>query len=260
VTLAPYLQRSLIELVLLAGLAGLLGSWIVLRRLAFFTHAIGTAAFPALVVAGPWGIPAQLSGLGAALGFGGALERLARTRRVDTDAATGLLLVGALALGVVLASDVYHSGAGVDRLLFGSLIALEPSDLWLTAAALAAALLADAALARAWLAGGFDEDAARAAGVKTALADRALVLAVAAAVAVCLSAVGALLVSVVLVVPAATVRHFEPRLRVQQGATVALAAVEGVVAVFTADALDVGPGPAMAVIGAAVFALAAVVR
>jgi manganese/iron transport system permease protein len=258
--LAPYLQRSLVELVLLAGLAGVLGTWIVLRGLAFFTHAIGTAAFPGLVVAGPWGIPAQLAGLGAALGFGGALERLGRTRRVDTDAATGLLLVAALAVGVVLASDVYHSGAGVDRLLFGSLIALEPSDLWLTAAALAAALLADAALARAWLADGFDPDAARATGVRTALAHRVLLLAVAAAVAVCLSAVGALLVSVVLVVPAATVRRFEPRLRSQQAASAALAAVEGVVAVFTADALNVGPGPAMAVIGATVFALAGVVR
>lgn len=259
-TLAPYLQRALIELVLLAGLAGVLGTWIVLRGLAFFTHAIGTAAFPGLVVAGPWGIPAQLAGLGAALGFGGALERLARTRRVDIDAATGLLLVGALAVGVVLASDVYHSGAGVDRLLFGSLIALEPSDLWLTAAALAAVLLADAGLARAWLAGGFDADAARASGLRTTLAERALLVAVAVAVAVSLSAVGALLVSVVLVVPAATVRRFEPRLRTQQAATAALAAVEGVAAVLAADALDVGAGPAMAVIGAAVFAAAAVMR
>jgi ABC-type Mn2+/Zn2+ transport system permease subunit len=260
VTLAPYLQRALIELILLAGLAGVLGSWVVLRGLAFFTHAIGTATFPGLVVAGPWGIPAQVAGLGAALGFGGALERLARTRRVDTDAATGLLLVAALAVGVVLASDVYHSGAGVDRLLFGSLIALQPADLWLSAAALAAAVLADAALGRAWLAGGFDADGARAAGVRTTLGDRVLLLAVAAAVAVCLSAVGALLVSVVLVVPAATVRRFEPRLRVQQAATVALAAMEGVTAVLAADALDVGAGPAMAVIGAAVFALAAVAR
>jgi ABC-type Mn2+/Zn2+ transport system permease subunit len=260
VTLAPYLQRALIEMILLAGLAGVLGTWIVLRGLAFFTHAIGTAAFPGLVVAGPWGIPAQLAGLGAALGFGGALERLARTRRVDTDAATGLLLVGALAVGVVLASDVYHSGAGVDRLLFGSLIALEPSDLWLTAAALAAAVIANAGLARAWLAGGFDTDAARTSGVRTTMADRGLLIAVAAAVAVCLSAVGALLVSVVLVVPAATVRRFEPRPRVWQAATVALAAVEGVIAVLAADALDVGAGPAMAVIGAAVFAAVSVAR
>ena len=50
---APFMQRALLESLLLAVLAGVLGSWIVLRRLAFFTHGVGTAAFPGLVVAGP---------------------------------------------------------------------------------------------------------------------------------------------------------------------------------------------------------------
>ena len=132
---APYIQRGIVEMLLLAVIAGVLGTWVVLRRLPFFTHAIGTATFPGLVVAGPWGVPAQLTALVCAVGFGGALERLQRTRRIDSDAAIGLLLVAALAIGVVLASDVYHSDASVDRLLFGSLIALTPLDLWLTAAA-----------------------------------------------------------------------------------------------------------------------------
>ena len=124
---APYMQRALVEILLLAVLAGALGAWIVLRRLAFFTHSVGTAAFPGLVVAGPWGIAPQLAALGAALGFAGARERLARDG--DEDAATGILLVGALALGALLASDVYRSGAGVDRLLFGTLIGLSDQDL-----------------------------------------------------------------------------------------------------------------------------------
>src|SRR4051795_7306780 len=110
-TVAPYLQRGIVEVLLLAVLAGVVGTVVVLRRLPFFTHAVGTATFPGLVVAGPWGVPAQLTALACAAGFGGALERLQHTRRIDTDAATGLLLVAALAIGVVLASDVYHSGA-----------------------------------------------------------------------------------------------------------------------------------------------------
>ena len=130
---APYIQRGIVEILLLAVIAGVLGTWVVLRRLPFYTHAIGTATFPGLVVAGPWGVPAQLTALACAVGFGGVLERIQRSRRIDTDAAIGLLLVAALAIGVVLASDVYESGAGVDRLLFGSLIALTPLDLWLTA-------------------------------------------------------------------------------------------------------------------------------
>ena len=63
--------------------------------------------------------------------------------------------------------------------------------------------------------------------MRTALADRLLLLALAVAVVVSLDAVGALLVTVVLIVPAATVRLFEPALRAQQLATFALAAVEG---------------------------------
>jgi manganese/iron transport system permease protein len=257
---APYLQRALIELLLLAVLAGVLGSWVVLRRLAFYTHAVGTATFPGLVVAGPWGIAPQLAALGAALGFGAGIERLSGSRRVDSATATGLLLVAALAGGVVLASDVYESGAGVDRLLFGTLIGLEERDVWLTAAVAAGALVLGAALRRAWLATAFDEGSARALGVPTALADRLLLAAVAVAVVVSLDAVGALLVAVVLVVPAATVRLLVGDLRSLQLGTTALAAAEGVAALLLADALNVGPGPAMAAIGGAVFALVAAVR
>ena len=77
---------------------------------------------------------------------------------------------------------------------------------------------------------------------------------------VALAAVGALLVSVVLVVPAATVRLVARDLRTLQLGTGALAAVEGVAALWLADGLNVSPGPAMAVLGGAVFALVAVAR
>ena len=107
-TRAP-VSRAIAELVLLALLAGVLGSWIVLRRYAFYTHAVGTATFPGLVVAVPWGVSPQLAALAVALGFGAGLERIARVRRFDASAATGLLLVAALGIGIILASDVYES-------------------------------------------------------------------------------------------------------------------------------------------------------
>ena len=252
------MQRALVEIVLLAVLAGVLGAWIVLRRLAFFTHSVGTATFPGLVVASAWGIAPQLAALGAALGFAGLRERMARGRESEEDAATGILLVAALALGALLASDVYRSGAGVDRLLFGTLIGLSDRDLWLTAIAAVLALAAHAALRRAWLARAFDPEGVRALGVAVSGPERLLLAAVAGAVIVALAAVGALLVSVVLVVPAATVRLVARDLRTLQLGTGALAAVEGVAALWLADGLNVAPGPAMAVLGGGVFALVAV--
>jgi manganese/iron transport system permease protein len=257
---APYAQRALVEIALLAVLAGALGSWIVLRRLAFYTHAVGTATFPGLVVAGPWGVAPQLTALAAALGFGAALERLGRARGEDPGVATALLLVGALAGGAILASDVYESGAGVDRLLFGTLIGLRERDVWLTGAAAAAALAAQALMHRTWLASGFDPGVTGALGVRAAAGDRVLLAAVAVAVVVSLDAVGALLVAVVLVVPAATVRLLARDVRTLQLGSAALAAAEGVAALVAADALDVAPGPVLAVLGGVVFALVAGVR
>src|SRR5436190_8914288 len=145
------MQRALVTVVLLSIAGGLLGAWIVLRRLAFFTHAVGSATFPGLVVAGPWGIAPPLAALAAGLGFASLLSRLTRGAGSSSDTATGLLLAGALALGSVLASDVYRSGVGVDRLLFGTLLGHSDRDLWLAGAAAVAAAVATAALARTWL-------------------------------------------------------------------------------------------------------------
>ncbi len=122
----------------------------------------------------------------------------------------------------------------------------------------AGALVLDAAMRRSWLATGFEPGSARALGVRPARADRLLLAGTAVVAVVALDAVGALLVAVLLVVPAATVRLLTDRIgSLRLGAT-ALAAAEGIAAVWLADALDVGAGPALAVLGGSVFALVAV--
>ena len=253
----PFMQRALLATLLLAVAAGLLGTWIVLRRLAFFSHAVGTATFPGLVVAGPWGIAPPIAALGAGLGFAGLLSRMTRRGTVGADAATGLLLTAALALGAILASDVYRSGTGVDRLLFGTLLGLGDGDVALAGAAALAALAATVALARTWLATGFDPAGAEVLGVKGARGDWLLLALLAVTVVAVLPAVGALLVSTLLVVPAATVRLLTDSLRTLLAGGVALAALEGVAGLLLAYHLDLPPGPAIAVVGGGAFALTA---
>jgi manganese/iron transport system permease protein len=255
-----FLSRALIEVVLLGVAGGLLGTWIVLRRLAFFTHAAGSATFPGLVVASPWGLPAQVAALGAGLLYAGGLERLVRRRGVAPDAATGLLLVAMLALGTILASDAYPAGAGVDRLLFGTLLGLDDGDLTLSAAVALLALAASAAVGRTWLASGFDPQGAKALGVRSGVGDALLLAGLALAVVAALPAVGALLVGTLLVVPAATARLLTDDLRRMQLVAVALAVAEGVAGLLVAYEYDLAPGPAIALIGGIVFALAAAVK
>jgi manganese/iron transport system permease protein len=251
------MQRALLAILLLAVAGGLLGTWIVLRRLAFFAHAVGTATFPGLVVAGPWGLAPPLAAFGSGIGFAALLARLTRRGATSSDAATGLLLTGALALGAVLASDVYHSGAGVDRLLFGTLLGLGDGDLWLAGAVAVTATAATAALARTWLATGFDPAGAPALGVRAERGDWILLALLATTVVAMLPAVGALLVSTLLVVPPATARLVTGSLGALLVVAVLLAAVEGAGGLLLAYHLDLPPGPAIALVGGAGFALAA---
>ena len=121
----PFFQRGVIEVLVLAPACGLLGPWIVLRGHAFFAHAVGTATFPGLVLAAGVGVSPVLGALAAALLVAALVSVLAGRRGADGDAVTALALAAALALGVVLASDIFHSGASVDRLLFGSLLTID---------------------------------------------------------------------------------------------------------------------------------------
>ena len=202
----PFLRDALREVVLLGVAGGVLGAWIVLRRLAFFSHAVGSATFPGLVAADATGVSPTLAGVAVALGYAGGVERAAAGQGAKPGEATALLLVAALPGGIVLASDVFESGAQVDRLLFGTLLGLDTADLVLSAAAAALAVLATVALGRSWTAVAFDPDGARSLGVPAGLADGLLLALVAVAAVAAIPAVGALLVTAIYVLPAAAAR------------------------------------------------------
>lgn len=245
---------------ILAIPAGLLGTWIVLRGLAFFSHAVGTAAFPGLVLADGLGFAAPLGAFAAALVFTAGNAALGRGRDEGRDSIVALVLVGCLAAGVILASDVFGSGANVETLLFGSLLLIDGSDIALAALAAAATLLASILVGRRWLAHGFDPGAGLAGDRERRLLDALLLVLIALATTATLSVVGALLVSALFVVPAATTRLFTTRMLSWQIASVLLVAAEGTVGLWLSVKTDAPPGATIACVSGAVFALAALAR
>lgn len=257
------MRTATLEVLLLAIAGGLLGAWIVLRRLAFFAHAVGGATFPGLVLADATGLRPLVAALAVALAYAGGVHRAgsrARDGGRSADAATGLLLVAALATGVILASDVFESGARVDRLLFGTLLGLDGGDLIAAAAGAVLAAAATLLLGPAWLASGFDREGARTLGAPVKAADALLLTLVAVAVVTALPAVGALLTTALFIVPAATARLLARSVPALLLGSVAIAAAEGVVGVYVALWADAPPGPAIAVLGAVVYAVTAVAR
>lgn len=247
------MQKALAEILLLALPAGLLGSWVVLRRLAFFTHSVGPAAFPAIVVADAYGLGPQPLAIGSALLYAPAVEFLSRGRERAVGVATGLILITSLALGSLLASDVFHSSGQVDTLLFGSLFATSWTDLAVAAAVASVALLLTFTFGRNWQVGTFDAESARATGVNEAAGSFLLVTAVAVSVVIAIPAVGALLTTGLFVVPAATARLFAGSLRALIAGSVAVAMIEGPVALWLSYWLNLPPGATLAVLACTVF-------
>lgn len=258
----PFVQRGAVEILALAVGAGLVGTWIVLRGLAFYAHAVGTAAFPGLVLADGLGFAPALGAAGTGVLVAAAVAVLARRPggRERYDSLTALVLVAALALGIVLASDVFGSGANVETLLFGSLLLVDGGDIVLAAVASLAVLAGTLVLGERWLVAGFDPHTAPALGVQTAWHDAVLLALVALVTVASLATLGALLATAVLVVPAATTRLLVSRLRTWQVATVALVVVEGLAGLWLSVELNAPPGPAIAVLAGAVFALVAAAR
>jgi len=256
----PFVQRGLIEILILAVPAGLLGTWIVLRGLAFFSHAVGTATFPGLVLADGLGFAAPLGAFGAAVVFSAGSWLLGRREEEGRDSGIAIVLVGCLAGGVILASDVFGSGANIETLLFGSLLLVDGGDIALAAAAAAVTLAMSLSLGHRWLAVGFDPGSAPALGADARLREVALLGLIALATTAALSVVGALLVAALFVVPALTARLFAERMLSWQLASVALVAAEGTIGLWLSVKTDAPPGATIAVVSGAVFALAACAR
>jgi ABC-type Zn uptake system ZnuABC Zn-binding protein ZnuA/ABC-type Mn2+/Zn2+ transport system permease subunit len=256
----PFVQRGVFEILLLSTALGLLGTWIVLRGLAFYSHALATSAFPGLVLADGLGFAPQAGALGVALLFAMVVGRIGAGRREFYDSRTALALVGALGLGVILASDVFHSGSNIETLLFGSLLILEPRDLIFAGALSVVAVAATLLFGRSWLTTGFDPAGARVLGVPTLLPELALLGLIAFAAIAMLSAAGALLAAALMVVPAATTRLWISRMPAWQVSTVALVAVEGTAGLWLSVETNAPPGAAIAALAGGVFALAAGLR
>jgi len=254
----PYLQRALLAGVVLAVPLGLLGSWVVLRELAFFAHAVGVATFPGVVIGLVLPVLGPFAGaLLAALGFSAAVSASEADHRLRGGAVTGLALAVALAAGAVLLTVLGAGAAPVDRLLFGSLLAVSTGDVLLCVIAAAVSLAVLLPMLPRLAATTFDGTWAGPAGARERATASAVLVLVSLVVVCALPAVGSLLVSALLVVPAATARLMVKRLGPMLVWATGLCAAETVAGLLLARSLDLPPGAAIAVVAGLAFGLLA---
>jgi ABC-type Mn2+/Zn2+ transport system permease subunit len=253
-----YTRRALVELLLVAVLAGVVGVYVVLRRLAFFTMAMTHATFPGLVLA-------ALLGLNLTVGSGlfGLLIVLAaawltRTPGRETSSVVGVVLAGGFALGVVLASAQAGFSKDLTAYLVGQILTVQAGDIAVTATVAAAVLALLAALHKELVFSTFDPHGAAASGQPTLLLDLAMLLAVEATVVTLLPAVGLILAVALIVAPAATARLWCDALPATFLASVLIAAGSGVTGLWLSTRYDVAAGATIVLVAAGAFTLSLV--
>jgi ABC-type Mn2+/Zn2+ transport system permease subunit len=205
-----FMQRALLELVLVGVAGAVLGCWIVFYELAYSAESLAHALFPGLVVAALLAFPLVLGGAAGVLVAACAIALAARAPGIERDTAVAIVITALFGLGVLLALSP-TSPPGIESLLFGDLLGVSGSDLATAAALAALVLLALVALHRLLLAVGFDRASATALGLRPLLADLALLALVAVATLIAVRGLGNLLVVAVLVAPAATARRLTRR-------------------------------------------------
>ncbi len=201
---ASFMQRALLAGLLAAVATAVVGTWVVLRGLAFLGDALAHGVVPGLALAALWGFSPVAGAFLAALVMSGAVALVTRRTRVREDTGIGLLFVGMLALGVVIISRSESFATDVTSLLFGDVLGVTAGDLRGQAVGVAVVVAVSTVLYRPFLALAFNEDKAATLGLRPGLAHAAQLAVLATAIVASFQAIGTLLVFGLLIGPPAT--------------------------------------------------------
>jgi manganese/iron transport system permease protein len=226
---ALYMQRALIEILLLSVLAGVVSVYVLLRRLAFVGDALTHTIFPGIAIA----FVAGQSLFGGALlaGLASAVLLTAATRipKVDDDAALGVLVGAFFALGVVVVSTRAGYTADLTALLFGRILTVDRQEIIDTVIVAVIVLGVLAVLHKELVLRAFDATATAALGYRVVWLDLILNALIALVVVASVRAVGTVLVIALIVVPGAIARLITDRIGWMFSASVGISALCGYV-------------------------------
>ncbi|NQX28448.1 metal ABC transporter permease [Microbacteriaceae bacterium VKM Ac-2854] len=225
---ATFLLRALLGGALVAVMCGVVGTWVVLRGLAFLGEAMAHGMLPGVAIAGLLGLPLPLGAAASAAAMSLGVGLVARRGRLSHDTAIGLFFVGMLALGVIIVSRSRSFATDLTAILFGDVLAIRSEDVIGLAVACAVIVVAAALWHRPFVALAVDPRVAATLRLRPRLAQVVLVALVTLAVVASYQAVGTLLVVGLLLGPAAAAGPWTRRIP----NTMLLAAAIGAVAVF----------------------------
>jgi manganese/iron transport system permease protein len=254
-----FMQRGLIAAVLVGIVCALVGTYIVLRGMTFFGDALAHAILPGVAVGYVVGSGAQgatfwgalVTAVLASLGIGA----ISRHTRLGEDTAIGIIFAGMFALGIAIISSMGSYAVDLAHFLFGNVLAVSTSDLWLTAGLGGLVVVTVLAFYKEFLVLSFDPILAITLRLPSRTLEYLLLVLIAMTIVVSLQTVGIALMVAMLVTPAATALLLTRRVHLVMILAAFIAAASGVVGLYFSYYIGIASGAAIVLVCTAAFLL-----
>lgn len=253
----PFMQRGLAAAILVGVVCAVVGTFVVLRGMAFFGDALAHTILPGvalgyLISGGTrdslfwWALAAAII---SALGIGA----ISRNAQIREDTAIGIIFAGMFALGIALISTVRSYAVDLSHFLFGDVLGVSARNLLTTGIFAAAVLLVIFVFYKEFLTLSFDPVLAATLRMPVGMLNNLLLVLIAVTVAVSMQTVGVALVVALLVTPAATAYLLTNRLPVMMALAALISAFSAVVGLYLSFYLSIASGAAIVLTATVAF-------
>ncbi len=254
-----FMVRGLVAAVMVGIVCAVMGTYVVLRGMAFFGDALAHAILPGIAVGYLVGGGAReplfwwalIAAILSSLGIGA----ISRTTKIKEDTAIGIIFAGTFALGVALISTVRSYSVDLAHFLFGDVLGVRNGDLLLIAVFGGIVLLAILAFYKEFMVLSFDPILATTLRLPVRLLEFLLLILIAVTIVVSLQTVGVALMVAMLVTPAATAYLLTKRLPVMMAISATIASVSGIIGLYLSYYLSIASGAAIVLTCTAIFGL-----
>lgn len=251
-----FMQRGLVAALLIGVVCAVMGTFVVLKGLAFIGDAVSHAAFPGLVIAYIVGAPLYIGAAIAAVATALAIGLVSRRGRLSFDTSVGVLFAGTFAFGVLLFSTIKGYVADLLGYLLGNVLGIGIGDLVQVAVLGAIVLVIVLATRKELLFATFDPAGAAASGLPVAALEYLLLALLGVTIVVSIQAVGIIMVVAMLVTPPATAQLVVVRFGRMMALAVVLAAASSVLGLYLSFYLNLASGASIVLVETLFFAIA----
>ncbi len=255
----PFMQRALLSGVLTGLMGGILGSFTVLRQLSFFSDALGHSALLGISIGLLIGIDPSGVLMPFAVLFALGVTYLLERTRLWTDALLNIIYSSSLAIAIIILSFVGQYKGGLNNLLFGDILAVRESDLIFSAGLLLVCMVFIGLTLRIQMLVTLHEPLAVARGVPVSAHRTAFIVLLSLVVGISIKAIGVLLVSAFVVIPACAAQLVSRTFTNYVVLSAGLGALSAVVGMLASAAFNLPSGPSIVATQLAFFLIAALI-